>query len=274
MRVPSLAIHSFWFLLFLSKVFADVSISTPGTGKTFSGSSGTVSINVTWVDDTSDSSDDTSLDGVSSYAIVLCTGSSTNIKSVYSFTTTLLKTATTYDAELDSTDVPDGYYFIQVYAKFSLGYTIHYTPRFKLTGMEGTATFTFAASLLSVTGDAPSPQLDVGGDATSAIDSKSFTVPYTEQTGRTRYAPMQTQPGSSISHSMYSTRHATSAYTPYSSLSPSPNVYSTITPGWSYTVTSVYNTAAVAAYPTYYYPASSRVVAASMSAAKKKRWID
>lgn len=271
MKFPSVLVL---LVALIVQVIADVSITAPASGKSYSASSGSVTVTVKWVDDTDDDSDDTSLSKVTKYAIVLCTGSNSQIKSVKTLTTDLSKDELEYAAVIDDSYGPDGDYFIQVYATFSEGYTIHYTNRFELTGMSGSASdFTFSASYFSVTGDSPSAQTDIGGGATS-INSASFSVPYTEQTGRTRYAPMQTQPGSSISYTMYSTRLATSAYTPYTSISPSPDVWSTITPGWSYTVTSVYNTASVAAYPTYYYPASSRVQLATLSAAKKRRWLD
>lgn len=261
------------FAAFLRVALADVSITEPTSGDSYSGSSGTATFTVSWVDSTTDDDDDFSLSKVSLYAIVLCAGSNSAIKAVKSLTTSLLSSKLEYDVSLDASDVPDGNYFIQVYAKFSSGYSIHYSPRFTLEDMTGeTSTLTFSASILSITGTQPSAQLANTG-TTDSIDSALFTVPYTEQTGKTRYAPMQTQPGSSISYKLYSTRHATSAYTPYSTLLPSPNVYSTITPGWSYSVTSLMNSASVAGVPSYYYPASSRVVSATLSAAKKKRWI-
>lgn len=279
MRSPS-----FWLLLvaFVARVLADVSISKPIKGQSYDATGGAVTVSVVWGDDTDDSDSSTSLSKVTKYAIVLCTGSNSQIISVKTFTTSLTSGSTLYDASIDPSVGPNGEYFIQVYAQYGSGVTIHYTNRFQLTGMSWSgSTFTapggstFPAALFSVTGDTPSPQVNVGGEGTTAaIDSKSFTVPYTLQTGKTRFAPMQTQPGTSVSYTMYSTRHATSAYTPYASLSPSPNVYSTITPGWSYTVASSFNSAPVAAYPTYYYPASSRVQQASLSAAKKRRWLD
>lgn len=246
-------------------------MSNPSSGQTYDVSSGSSTITVKWI---SDSNDDLSIDDVTKYSIVLCTGSNTNIQAVKTFTTLLSSSSRSYDANIEDTYGPNGYYFIQVYAQYSDGYSIHYSDRFKLTGMTGSASsFTFAASLFSIsTGDVASPQTDITSDG--SIDSASFTIPYTLQTGRTRYAPMQTQPGSKVTHTMYSTRMSPSSYTPYTSNSPSPNVYSTITPGWSYSVTSLINTAAAAGYPTYYYPASSRVSQASLSSANKKRWLD
>ncbi|WPK24776.1 hypothetical protein PUMCH_002067 [Australozyma saopauloensis] len=266
-------IHSLYtLLLLLVSVVADVSITKPTAGQSFSGLGGTT-ITVLWIDDTSDSDSKLSLSKVTKYSIVLCTGSNNNINAVKSYTTTLPADSLTYDMKIQSSDVPNGIYFVQVYAQFADGFTIHYTPRFTLTGMSGLAnTLTFPTALLTATGDVPQAQLQVGGTQVS-VDSHSFTVPYTLQTGKTRYAPMQTQPGTQVTYTMYSTRLPTSAYTPYSSLSPSPNVYSTITPGWSYAVTSLFNTAAIAAYPTYWYPASERVLQASLSSAKLKRWL-
>lgn len=269
-----MALKQLWSLLFLfAYALADVSILQPAVGSTFSGLGGTATFTVLWIDDTDDKDSPTSLSKVSKYSIVLCTGSNSNIKPLKTLTTSLTSSSLSYDASVLSSDVPNGIYFVQVYAQFPDGYTIHYTPRFSLTGMNGqTNTITFPASLLSISGDGPDAQLQVGGTQIS-INSASFTVPYTLQTGKTRFAPMQMQPGTLVTHTMYSTRHPTSAYTPYTSLSPSPNVYSTITPGWSYAVTSLFNTAAIAAYPTYYYPASERVVQASLSSAKQKRWL-
>ncbi|RKP28468.1 cell wall synthesis KRE9KNH1 [Metschnikowia bicuspidata] len=267
-------LHSLWSLLLFVYALADVSISQPIAGVSFSGLGGTVSFKVSWIDDTDNSDDTLSLSKVSKYLIVLCSGSNSNIKPVKTLSDSVASSARSYDASLLSTDVPNGNYFVQVYAQFANGYTIHYTPRFSLTGMSGqTATLTFAASLLTVAGeDGPDAQLQVGGTPVS-INSASFTVPYDLQTGRTKYAPMQIQPGTVVTHTMYSTRYYTSAYTPFTSLSPSPNVYSTITPGWSYAVTSLFNSAAIAEYPTLYYPASQRVIQASLSSARKKRWL-
>lgn len=264
-----------FFLSCLCVVNADVSVATPKIGQTFSASGGSTNIVVSWVDDTDDDTSATSLSKVKQYSIVLCTGSSTSVHAVKSLTTNLPSASTSYSATIEDSDGPDGSYFFQVFAKFADGYTIHYTPRFTLSGMSGSAnTFTsFAGSYFTQTGPQPTAQIDVGGDATT-INSASFTVPYTLQTGKTRFAPMQTQPGSTVTHTMFSTRYQTSAYTPYSTIRPSPAVYSTITPGWSYAVTSVINTASVAGYPTYFYPASSRVVSASASSAKRRRWLE
>ncbi|GEQ66651.1 hypothetical protein JCM33374_g314 [Metschnikowia sp. JCM 33374] len=273
---------SFWVILasLAARVLADVSISSPTSGQTFSPSGGSATIAVQWTDSVSDTSDDSSLSKVQSFVLVLCTGDNNNIVPVKTFSSGLTSSSRSYNVVLSPGDVPNGVYLVQVYADFGKDsdgdaqFTIHYTNRFTLTGMSGSAaTYTFSPALFSTTGDVPVAQVSVGVQAPKSIDSRSFSVPYTMQTGKFRYAPMQTQPGPSISYTMFSNRHATSAYTPYSTIRPSPNVYSTLTPGWSYAVTSKHNTAAIAPYPTYFYPASSRVSAASLSTANKKRWL-
>lgn len=263
----------YWFALafLIRAAFADVSITKPTSGNTYTALGGSVSVELAWEDDLGSDDDAASLTNAASFTIVLCTGPNSDIKAVATLTEGLANTVTSYTADIAASDAPDGTYFFQVYAVFTLGYTIHYSNRFKLSGMTGSAsTLTFSASLLSITGDGPGAQSALTTTATYALSM--FSVTYTLQTGTVRFAPMQTQPGSTITHTSWSRRHATSSYTPYSTIRPSPSVYSTITPGWDYAVTSKYNTATVIGQPSYWYPASSRVVAASISSANKKRW--
>lgn len=266
--------RSFIFLLlaFICGVLGDVAITSPSAGASFSGSSGKVSVTVEWVDD--DSQGDYSLSNVDWFSFVLCTGPDKDIDGFYTIATKQTLKSNSYDATFSSSITGDGYYFIQVYAMFKDGSTtMHYTSRFHLTGMTGsTATLSAAPT---ETGTGPGPNTNYANGGTSSINSASFSVTYTKQTGSVRYAPMQTQPGSSISYTTWSLRHATSAYTPYTSASPSPNVDTTITAGWSYTVTSTYNWAPTQSSPTGWYEPGSKVTQASLSsAAKKKRWID
>ncbi|CAH2350931.1 putative cell wall synthesis protein Kre9p [[Candida] railenensis] len=263
-------------LLFIALAFkasADVSISAPTEDASFSGSSGTASVKLSWVDDTDDDTDDYSLSNAKTYTISLCYYTETSFTCVK----TPLASAKTfsspysYTASIDSTDYSDGTYFFQIYTVFDdKSTTIHYSNDFSLTDMSGSA----ATITATYTGDTPDAQTSATGAGAGTINSASFSVAYTAQTGKTRYAPMQTQPGSTITATTWSRRYATSAVTYYTSLSPSPNVQSTITPGWSYTAVSAVNWASVAPYPTYYYPASSRVSSASLKSAKKKRWLD
>ncbi|KAI5970631.1 hypothetical protein CANMA_000327 [Candida margitis] len=256
---------------FLAPAFADVEITSPEEGDKFSGSSGTASIKVSWKDN-SDSDSDTSLDNVKSYTLSLCTNGSP-IQCQDPAITQEKLTSKSANVTVDQGDVPSGYYFIQVYTIFtSGGTTINYTPRFQLTNMEGST----GTLVVTVTGDQPDGQTS-GFDETTASDiSQSFTVPYTLQTGKTRYAPMQSQPGSTVTATTWTPKYPTSAVTYYSTKHTKPVVYSTITPGWSYTASSEVNWATVAPYPTNWYAASERKLSkASMTATqKKRRWLE
>ncbi|KAI5970630.1 KRE9 [Candida margitis] len=255
---------------FLAPAFADVEITSPEEGDKFSGSSGTASIKVSWKDN-SDSDSDTSLDNVKSYTLSLCTnGSPIQCQDPAIKQKELTSKSTTVTVKQD--DVPSGYYFIQVYTLFTGGSSsINYTPRFQLTNMDGPT----GTLVVTVTGDQPDGQTSAS-QASSVDVSKSVTVPYTLQTGKTRYAPMQSQPGSTVTATTWSMQYPSSAVTYYSTKHSKPVVYSTVTPGWSYTASSEVNWATVAPYPTNWYAASERKLSkASMTATqKKRRWIE
>ncbi|CAK9439439.1 uncharacterized protein LODBEIA_P35590 [Lodderomyces beijingensis] len=269
MQLPVIKIT--FLLAILSKVFADVEITSPEEGDSFSGSGGTANIKVEWKD-ADDSNSALSLGNVKTYTISLCTGATSNIQC---FPATISEqTFTTFSTTLNipSATAPNGYYFLQFYTLFTNGaITTHYSPRFQLTGMTGpTATW-----VVTVTGDQPGGATENMNAPSASVDSASFTVPYTLQTGKTRYAPMQMQPGSTVTATSWTRRFPTSAVTYYTTKQKSPVVYSTITPGWSYQASSDVNWASVAPYPTNWYAASERVSKASITATRKKRrWLD
>lgn len=266
----------FWFIfsLLIGSVFADVDITAPDSGQRLRVSSGTVEVEVTWDDD----GNAPSLDDFNSFDIILCTGPNEDIQRV-AYLAQGLRPADldgTYRAEIQASAGANGNYFIQIYSAISTAqFTIHYTPRFTLSGMTGSET-------PSGSGAPPSPQINIPNGGASAVDSASFTIPYTLQTGRTRYAPMQSQPGSTTTHTTWSRRFPTSAVTYYSSLRASPNVASTITPGWSYSKTSYINDATPAPHPSIngWYRAGERIRSvtsrnpAASDIRQKRRWLD
>ncbi|CDR45927.1 CYFA0S20e01948g1_1 [Cyberlindnera fabianii] len=248
---------------------ADVSISKPKKGSSYSASGGSASVEVTWIE----SNATPKLSDISSYTFKVCTGPNNDIEC----SDPALKKVDAKDVDgysitlsIPSTVGADGSYYIQVYAQAEdLGYTIHYTERFTLEDMTG--------GTLKPSGEdetsPPDAQTSVnGGDDTTTIAasdlSKSFSVYYTSQTGKTRYAPMQTQPGSTITASTWTRRFPTSAVTYYTSLSTSLAQVSTITPGWDYTISSAVNWASHAPHPSEnggWYNPSSRVSSATLS---------
>ncbi|KAG5419416.1 KRE9 [Candida metapsilosis] len=254
----------------LAPVLADVEILSPEEGDEYSGSSGKATIKVTW-DDNADKDSDTYLGNVQSYTLSLCTNGNP-IQCLDPAIKDQKLSSKSATVTVDQNDVPDGYYFIQVFALFKNGAsTINYTPRFRLVDMDGPK----GTLVVTVTGDQPQGQASGFGLITGDM-SKSFSIPYTLQTGRTRFAPMQMQPGSKVTATTWSMRHPTSAVTYYSAKHTKPVVHSTITPGWSYTASSEVNWATVAPYPTNWYAASGRKLSrASMTATKRRRrWLE
>ncbi|ABN64556.2 Cell wall synthesis protein KRE9 precursor [Scheffersomyces stipitis CBS 6054] len=267
-----------WFLtstLFYSLASADVDITAPKQGDSFSGSGGSASFKVSWDDDSSDSSDEFSLSNVKYYTILLCTNTNTEIgcddKNPLVFQLPLSSKSTT--VTVPASNYPNGYYYVQIYTTFKSGSTTaHYSNRFHLTSMSGTS---IASIIYTITGAGPAADTsDIDGGSTTYASSL-FTIPYTMQTSTKRFAPMQTQPGSKVTATTWSIKYPTSAVTYYTTKGPKPVVMSTITPGWDYTPTSLPNAASVAPYPSYFYPASDRVSKATLSAAtKRRRWLD
>lgn len=258
-------------LLLVCLVQADVKITSP-TGGSFSASGGTVEVSLKWEDD--GDSDATDLSQVQSYTISLCTGPNDDIECFHTIVDGKTVSSKSVNAQIKASDAPNGWYYFQIYSVFPKGFTNHYSPRFQLKGMSGESAATITGKpttlVVTATGDPPEAQVS----ASDTINSKSFSLRYTDQTGSTKFAPMQTQPGSKVTATTWSMKYPTSAVTYYSLAAGSPNARTTATPGWDYTPTSLPNWAPVAPYPTYFYPASQRVTKASLLSAKKKRWFD
>lgn len=124
------------------------------------------------------------------------------------------------------------------------GLTRNYTPRFSMSSMTGEFTPGQLAAQKLGDEDPPvgentvvDPDSAAGGDAAGMMG-----VGYAMQTGPTRYAPMQTQPGRSITAKSARMQYPTSAYTVYTTRGRKPNVETTVTQAWDYTVVSKVNT--------------------------------
>ncbi|KAI0462496.1 hypothetical protein LJB42_003990 [Komagataella kurtzmanii] len=261
----------FWLfvLSLISQALAVVEFTSPEGGETFSVSGSTVTIPIEFKDD----ENFPSIADASNLVISLCTGPNGDISCSEIETTPpadLLSGSTyEYDASVLATFGRSGSYYLQIYSKYSGGYAIVYSERFSLQSMTGT---------LTPSGSGSPPANDISmSNAQNAEISKSFTVPYTLQTGRTRYAPMQTQPSGTVSATGWTRRYPTSSVSYYSTLVPSPAVYSTITPGWDYSYTSAVNFATPAPYPSQnggWYAASRRISRPFIQAttALQRRW--
>lgn len=256
---------------------ADVSIAKPSAGQTFTATGGSVTVDVTWQDDGADPA----IKGIQSYSFTLCTGANNDITAVSTLDEGKTIKDNKYTATIPASAGGDGVYYIQIYAVYSSGYTIHYSRRFKLSGMSGT---TKASGSLS--DGPPNAQISVKTatttDYTATMDvSASFSVVYTKQTGIIRFAPMQLQPGSSVTATTWTRQFPTSAVTYFSTIAPTPKQISTITAGWSYTKTSLINYASALGTPTAWYAPSKKLKkptltsdSSATASAKKKRFWD
>lgn len=227
-------------------VQADVSIVKPEQGDSYKPTSdgGSVKINIVW-------EDDANLPSVPSYdyfTFKLLYGPSydmdliSQIEEVSPTKVVHQDSQYTYTANFVSSKLGNGQFFIQVYAfSKNLGWTIHYSPRFNIQSVsDGVLTYTYKGQ------DQPGPQWNLPN---AGVDTRSFTLPYTAQTGVRRYAPMQTQPGSRVTVTTWSRRFPTSSVSYYTTKRNSLDQMTTYTPGWSYTVTSDFNYATPAPFP-------------------------
>lgn len=240
---------------FYRPIRSDVSISLPNKSQTFTVSGSTVSVQVSWLD----SGTSPNIQNVESYSFLLCTGSNSGIVAVTKLAEQQTLASNTYTASIPASAGASGVYFIQIYAVYPGGHTIHYSNRFQLSGMTGTTQT--SGSLL----DAP-PSAEVAvntgttTDITATMDvSASFSVTYTSQTGVYRFAPMQQQPGSTVTATTWTRQFPASAVTYFTSILSSPSFQSTITPGWSYSRTSHINDVVGIGTPTGAYKASEKI---------------
>lgn len=228
-------------LLLMQLVAADIAVVGPSLDQSFDASGGTAKIPIQWLF----TPNTPSQDDFTSLTFSLCSGPNYKIEA-FKVIGKLSDIGTTdFETEVSQSVGANGYYYVQIYAATTDGYTIHYSPRFKLTGMTGSK----LPDTLLITAP-PTPETRVTtGDLGATIDSKSFDIPYGEQNGKAKFAPMQTQPGTKITATTWSRRYATSAVSFFTSLTATPVQHTTLTPGWSYYISSDYNYAPPAPFP-------------------------
>lgn len=120
------------------------------------------------------------------------------------------------------------------------GTVINYSKRFTLTGMTGTFPQPVLDGLKNVKGtDGPPTQNEVAGGnpAKSAADGP-WAVPYTLQTGLTRYAPMQPLPPTKITVDKATPLFPTSAVTFAKTWLPPASIQTTLTQSATYVINS------------------------------------
>lgn len=140
------------------------------------------------------------------------------------------------------------YSFLKMISVATAGGTItNYSPRFSLTGMTGSFPPGVLTGLKTVSGTAgPATENNVAakqpGAGAGGPQGAGFAVPYTLQTGLTKYAPMQPQPPTKITARNASPLWPTSGVTYAQTWLPRPSQVTTFTQSATYAVTSRENT--------------------------------
>lgn len=145
------------------------------------------------------------------------------------------------------------YYLRMTSVSATGGTMINYSSRFTITGMTLT---TFAPAIqeaiLALAGSTTGPikQNNVAAaGAAPAAGAAEFAIPYSLQTGLTRYAPMQGVPPTKITAGSPTPLFPTSAFTIATTYLPTPSIVLTTTEAQTFSVSSRINTAAAASQP-------------------------
>nr|OQO23750.1 hypothetical protein B0A51_09252 [Rachicladosporium sp. CCFEE 5018] len=234
---------------------ADVEFVTPAAGGTLA--AGAVSI--TW----KDSGTAPALSLLAGWSIQLMVGGNTDATSVAitSFAGNMVS-GNSYTATIPaaaSGPATNGYYLKMTSAATSGGQVINFSKRFSISGMTGVVPAAAAAGVAASAGSLDGPATinsvsnNAGGNAGSgaAAGGDEYAVPYGQQTGGTKYAPMQPIPPTKITKKNFTPLNPTSAVViARTNLPPAQGVVTTLTQSQTFSVVSVENTAAPVAGPT------------------------
>lgn len=138
--------------------------------------------------------------------------------------------------------------FIKMIAAGTGGTVTNYSKRFSLSGMTGTFPAAVTTGLLGLSGtNGPATENNynaAGGNAAGAGGSVAAgaTVPYTQQTGPIRYAPMQGKPGTKITAKSATPKYPSSSVSIAKTWLPTPEAITTQTVSATYSTSSHANT--------------------------------
>ncbi|QDS69771.1 hypothetical protein FKW77_010287 [Venturia effusa] len=201
----------------LPLVHADVKFTSPAGGETFTGGG---SIKAAWTD----SGNAPSISDLSTYQLFLCAGGNdpgTFIQLASITEKGLFSNGNTAEGTVAAgvgDDAPANAYFLKMISVASTGGTVtNYSPRFSLSGMTGTFPANVQLGAKGVSGASGPPSdnqiAGAGGAVPAGGVAESFSLPFAEQTGPIRYAPMQKYPPTKITAKTKTPLYATSPYT-------------------------------------------------------------
>lgn len=232
----------------IPSVFADVKFTAPAAGASVKG--GTV-FTVTWTD----SGVAPSISDLTSYTWGLYSGSNTAPVQLLALPAAAFAAGNTATVTVPITTggATTNAYFIGMISTAAAGGTVtNYSPRFTLTGMTGI--FPASVDLTGVSGTSGPPTVNNIAAAVPAAGATGaagdYGVPYNEQSGTVRYAPMQPVPPTKITATNTAPLYPTSAVQFAKTFLPIPTIVTTITQAQTFSVSSHANTAAAASQPT------------------------
>jgi len=218
---------------------ADVQFTSPAAGATLPGGG---AITITW----QDSGSAPSISDLSTYQLFLCAGGNAAGTFIQLAAVTTSGTFAsgntaegTFAAGLGASTPANAYFFKIISVDTAGGTVTNYSPRFSLSGMTGTFPQSVIDGMQDVTGtNGPPTENDVQGAATSsASETGSFALPWSMQTGLTKYAGMQTYPPNKITQKTKTPLFPTSPYTIATTAMAQPTILTTITQAvtWGFT---------------------------------------
>ncbi|KAF2489250.1 hypothetical protein BU16DRAFT_531577 [Lophium mytilinum] len=230
---------------------ADVQFTVPKAGGSMPGGA----ITVEW----KESGNSPSLTDLKSYQLFLCAGGNDDatILQLTAITTSGTFTAGnkaigTIGIGVGASTIKNAYFFKMISVATEGGQVINYSDRFSLTGMTGTFPDAYAAAAKAVTGTDGPPtvnQVADGANPAQPVDPSAYNVPYTLQTGLTKFAPMQPVPPTKITKKNASPQYPTSAVTFAKTFLPTPKQVTTQTMSQTFSVKSMENSAPAAPMP-------------------------
>ncbi|KAI9675377.1 MAG: hypothetical protein M1817_001281 [Caeruleum heppii] len=229
---------------------ADVEFTSPAPGASLSGGS---TIAVEW----KDSGDPPSIKDLQSYSLFLCAGGNENPIQLAAITdqgafTRGNKASGTIQAGLGASTPENAYFLKMISAATTGGTVINYSGRFSLESMTGTFPPQVLADLADVEGTEGPPTENtvvannINNPGAAAGPQGPFNLPYTLQTGNTKFAPMQPLPPTKITAKGSTRLWPTSDFSIATTWLPIPSVVTTLTQSATHAVTSRTNTTQIA----------------------------
>jgi len=235
--------------------FADVTFTVPAPGGSYA--AGTP-ITVTW----GESNTPPLITALSSYDLALYSGSNASPTQLMTLVSTGTFVGNTVAVNISATvggsagaDFP---YFLGMRSTATAGgFVINYSSRFKLTGMTGVFPADVTAALATVSGATGPPTSNnvvaaapPAGTTAAPGDTGVYAIPYNQQSGPIKYAPMQPFPPTSITATNTAPLWPTSSVVIATTFLPIPSVQTTVTQsGSSPSFASHANTASAASQP-------------------------